>query len=72
MRSENFDGARFVLRIPSPHPQQQTSVIQLLLQVMRMVIADPFGQNRADEIQPSQYFTAVDRARVGIHLKHLS
>ena len=49
MLSENFDGARFVLRIPSPHPQQQTSVIQLLLQVMRMVIADPFGQNRADE-----------------------
>jgi len=49
MLSENFDGAHFVLRIPSPNPQQQTSAIQLLLQVMRMAIADPFGQNRANE-----------------------
>ena len=45
MLSENFDGAPFVLGIPSPHPQQQASTIHLLLQIMRVVIADPFGED---------------------------
>ena len=45
MLSENFDSTPFVLSIPCAHPQQQASTIHLLLQIMRMVIADPFGQD---------------------------
>jgi hypothetical protein len=40
MFGKDFDGALFVCSIPCPHPQQQASVIQLFLQIPRVVIGN--------------------------------
>jgi hypothetical protein len=46
---KDFDGALFFLGIPRPRPQQQASMVQLLLQMAGMMIADPFSDNPTEK-----------------------
>jgi hypothetical protein len=43
MTLQNGDGTFLVRGVPGAHPEQQTAMLQFILQMLRMMISDQFG-----------------------------
>src|SRR3546814_19588211 len=49
MFSENLDGALFPGGIAGAYPQQQAAPHNLLVEILRMMLSEPFGEHRTDQ-----------------------
>jgi len=62
MLLQDFHGAPLVSRKACPHPQQETTVVELLLQVVRMMLAQQHCKGGTDQTARAPGSSRADRS----------